>query len=158
MATVVRTIVVVLSYLAASLGAGCVLALWIAVLLFQDVAPHKTDVNDMKLLMLMPVVMSESAAVLGLLPAIPAIIYSERKSVRSLWFYLYGGALVGIASYLLYLGILVSPEPGEALSVLRHSMSFPAWGMWLAVSLSGFFGGFVYWLARGRRAGVRTIS
>jgi hypothetical protein len=158
MVTLVRTIVAGLSYLAASLGAGCVLALWVAFLLLQDEAPHVISVDDMKRLMLMPVVLSVSAAVLGLLPAIPAIIYSERKSMRSLWFHLYGGALVGIAGYLLYLGILVSPEPSATLGVLRHSMSFPALGMWLAVGLSGFFGGFIYWLIRGRRAGIRTIA
>jgi hypothetical protein len=113
------------------------------------------DSLDLKLLIALITVPSEIIAVLALLPAMPVIVCSERRGIRSFWFYTYAGALTGPVSYFLYLAIIALPEPNKAIQVLADSFAFPGWGMWLITSFSGFFGGLVYWLMAGRSAGIQ---
>jgi hypothetical protein len=157
MSAVVRILLIAASYLAASFGAGCALSLGVLCVIRAQSSEllRIADSPDLKLLIAMIAVSSEFTAVLALLPAMPVIVYSERRGMRSFWFYTYTGALIGPVSYLLYLGIVTLPEPNEALRVLAHSFAFPGWGMWLLTAFSGFFGGLVYWLMAGRSAGIQ---
>ena len=160
MTPVVRVFVIALSYLAASLGAGCALSLWVffEIRLSSSELFHIPESHDLKGLIAMIAVSSQFTAVLGLAPALPAIVYSERRRVRSFWSYAYGGALIGLLSYVLYFAVLTLPEPTQALQVLRHSFAFPGWGIWLLTPFSGFSGGIVYWLVAGRNAGIQRAS
>jgi hypothetical protein len=113
------------------------------------------DSPEVKFLMAMIAVSSEFPAFLALLPAMPVIVYSERRGMRSFWFYTYAGALIGPVSFLLYLGIVTLPEPSKALRALARSFAFARWGIWLLTVFSGFFGGLIYWLMAGRGAGIQ---
>jgi len=88
-------------------------------------------------------VSSEFVAVLALLPTIPLIVYSERRGMRSFWFYAIAGALIGPVSFLLL------------TRALAHSFVFPGWETCLLTAFSGLFGGLIYWLMAGRSAGIR---
>jgi hypothetical protein len=160
MSLVVRILLIVASYLAACFGAGCALVLGVLCVIRSQSSElvRIAESPDLKHLVAMIAVSSEFIAILALLPAMPVIVYSERRGTRSFWFYTYAGALIGPVSYLLYLGIVTFPEPNEALRTLAHSFAFPGWGIWLLATFSGFFGGLVYWLMGGRGAGIQRTS
>src|SRR5215470_8304651 len=157
MSPVVRFLLIAASYLAACFRAGCALLLGVLCVIHSQPSEllRIADSPDLKHLMAMIAVSSEFTAVLALLPAMPVIVYSERRGMRSFWFYTYAGALIGPVSYLLYLSIVTLPEPNEALRALASSFAFPGWGIWLLTAFSGFFGGLVYWLMAGRSAGIQ---
>jgi hypothetical protein len=145
------------SYLAASLSAGCVLSLLLAMLFGPEDLLRTANLLGLKRLTAMTALFSGFSATLGLLPALAAIVYSERRGVRSFWFHTYAGALVGTMSYLLFLGILTFPEPKDTFLVLSHSLGFPAVGVWLVTTTAGFLGGLVYWVLAGRSAGILRV-
>jgi hypothetical protein len=148
---------IALSYLASSLVAGSILFLWLSL----TISIHSGKLflfpgaYGLKGLFVMIAVASELTAVLGLVPALPAIIYSERRGVRSFWFHAYGGALIGLGAYFLYLMVLALPDPAQVFDLLENSFVFPGYGMWLATALSGFCGGIMYWILVGRNKVVR---
>jgi hypothetical protein len=157
MSPVIRILLIAASYLAASLGAGCALSLGMLYLSRSQSGEllRVAASPDLNILMVVIAVSSEVIAVLALLPAMPVIVYSERRGVRSFWFYAYAGALIGPMSYLLFVGISTLSEPNKALGVLAHSLAFPGWGIWLLTAFSGFFAGLIYWLMAGRSAGIQ---
>ncbi|WP_407155653.1 hypothetical protein [Bradyrhizobium sp. STM 3557] len=149
-----------MSYLAASLVAGSILFLWLSL----TISIHSGKLflfpvsYDLKGLLIVIAVSSELAAVLGLLPALPTIIYSEQRGIRSFWFHAYGGALIGLGAYLQYLMVLALPDLAQVFDLLENSFAFPGYGMWLATALSGFCGGAMYWILVGRNKVVRRAD
>jgi hypothetical protein len=160
MTTLIRVLVISLAYFSASLAVGCILSVWLffAIRFSSGELLHIPDSRELKGFIGSIVVSSEFVALLGLGPALPAIVYSEKRNVWSFWFYAYGGALIGLLSFAIYSIALALPEPTQVLLRLLHSFDFPAWGMWLLTTLSGFVGGAVYWLIAGRNAGLRRVG
>ncbi|MGD9866980.1 MAG: hypothetical protein AB7U38_03165 [Hyphomicrobiales bacterium] len=85
-------------------------------------------------------------ALAAMLPAAPALVYAERKAIRSLRIYAAGGAVLAPLSGLVY-GLLFAgldfqkPAPSIALA-------------WAALAAAGAVYGLIYWLIAGRRAGA----
>lgn len=157
MTYLVRALVISLTYLVASLAAGCAFSLWLFFVVRFSSAEllYVPGSRDLIGLAASIVVSSELVAVFSLGAALPAIVYSEKKHVRSFWPYCYGGALIGLFGFALY--YLAQALPGST-QILLKSFEFPAWGNWLATTLSGFVGGTVYWLVAGRHAGSRSVG
>lgn len=151
---------ILLSYLVASLAAGCVLSVWLffVVRFSSGKLLHVPGSGELSFLAASIVVSSELAAVFALWPALLAIVYSEKRRVRSFWLYAYGGALIGLLSFAIYFLVLALPEPTQVVPLLVRTFDFPVWGVWLLMMLSGFFGGAMYWLIAGRNAGIRGIG
>lgn len=160
MAPVVRVLVIVLSYLLASFGAGCTSLLWLffAIRISTSELLRIPNLLDLKGFLALIMVSTEFTAVLGLAPSLLAIVYSEHRRMRSFWFYAYGGAMIGLLSCALYLAVLTLADPAQAPPALGYFFAFPGWGMWLLSAFSGFSGGIVYWLLAGRNAGLQRAT
>lgn len=156
MAVFLRLLTIVLSYLVASLVAGCVL---LSSLIFV-VTPIKPSVSMRELNTLLPSILSTSmlVAALAVGPALLAIVFAEKKKIRSFWLHAYGGSLIGVVSFVVYSLALTFPDPMHVFSLLFESFTFPAWGGWLLVMFSGFFGGATYWLIAGRNSGTQRVG
>lgn len=156
MIPVVRILLIAASYLAACFGAGCALLVGAFCIIRAQSSEMLRIADSLDLTLLMAVIgVSEFIAVFALLPAMPVIAYSERRGVRSFWFYTYAGALIGPLGYLLYVGVITLSDPNEALRALARSFMLPGSGIWLLTTFSGFFGGVTYWLLAGRSAGIQ---
>lgn len=108
-------------------------------------------------------------ALFALLPALFAIIYTERKGVRSAIFYAAAGAVTGVVSYGLYLLLLIS---GSLWSMYK-AWSASGTGLlanlsisdmlqfavtWLLVfAVPGLAAGLAYWSLAGRTAGMASM-
>ncbi|NJO32114.1 MAG: hypothetical protein HC869_02305 [Rhodospirillales bacterium] len=102
----------------------------------------------------------------ALLPALPVIVHTERKRIRSLPYYLIAGALTGIVSLALALALFFAPtlsawltgtlpssaaqgRSGAALMILGWALMFVP---------PGLGAGFTYWLIAGRTAGGNAAA
>ena len=91
-----RFLKIVVGYLAASLVAGFVYSIALALKFSSGVG------QGLRLALAGTVLFGVYVAFLVLLPGIGGIIYAERTGARSVLFYAAGGALAGIVSYGLY--------------------------------------------------------
>lgn len=148
-----RILLIAGSYLCACLAAGSTISLLFVGLILSHGSFDLISPPALKALAAAIAVSSGFGAVLGLLPALPAIVYSERRGVRSFWFYTYGGSMIGLLSYSLFLGAFTRPEPDEVF----RGFTFPHVGVWLMVACAGFLAGLVYWLMAGRSAAVSPL-
>jgi hypothetical protein len=91
-------------------------------------------------------------AIFAFLPALVGIIYAERHTVRSAFFYGAGGIVVGIASYALFALVLIL-QAGTAKGFFGDMTAWAIMSLILVFGVPGMAGGLVYWLIAGRNAG-----
>jgi hypothetical protein len=143
-----RTSVILMSYLVGCLVVVItpVIAVQIAILMSFGRIPDWWSFDMLKQASGGAIILS-LFAVLAALPAYVAIVYAERRAIRSAWFY----GLTG-------LGAAWFPTSRLLADFVQHSSLAAAVSGLLLVSFEGLLGGPTYWALAGRHAGVSPTS
>jgi hypothetical protein len=142
-----RTSVIVMSYLIACLVVVItpVTVVQIAILMPLGRIPDWWSLGLLNQASGGAVILSLFAVLAGALPAYVAIVYAERRSIRSAWFY----GLAGIGAAWFTTSRLLA-------DFVQHSSLTAAVLGLLLVSFVGLLGGVTYWALAGRHAGVSS--
>jgi hypothetical protein len=140
MALIVRIVVVLFGFFAAGLAAGAVV---IAAVVFPEVSQVDLGLDD-STLRLIAVYGFIFISGFALLPAMIVALITEAFGIRSLLFYVVGGAIVGAACYLSLVPFDTATMSFQG--IIRRELE--------VMTGAGIVAGFVYWLIAGRRAGA----
>jgi hypothetical protein len=138
-----RALTIVWAYISACVAAGLALALVYLALSFRSsLAPTATDaVGYLLLPFMMAIFFAVYIAIFALPAALPTIILTERKGVRSPLTYAATGAMAALIGCAIY--VLVVEDAGSITAA------------WIFVA-PGTVGGLTYWALAGRNAGIAS--
>lgn len=141
MSLFIRIFVVFFALMLAILAAGLALAIGV---MAPDVVTVTTDPIEHFTFFAVQFFATSFVGFAAFLPALALIAIAETFDIRTIFYYAIGGAAIGLFAYY-----------GSNISVaLENTTDLPpvAFGLQL-VAAAGIIGGFVYWLAAGRKAG-----
>ena len=140
-----RPVVILGGYIGACIAAGLALALAYAV---SPGLRNPGGVDQLGLLYALTGVASMFIGMFALLPALPFLIYTERRSVRSPVFYAVAGVLVAVLSFIAYVTLFGrGPNAVSVKEIVRDSAAI------VLFAPAGLVAGLTYWLISGRSAG-----
>jgi hypothetical protein len=137
-----RIIVILFALIVSTMTAGFVLSIGI---ISPDWAGADADPFERLSFFVFAFFATSFVGATATLPALVLIVFSEAARMRSLLYYGVAGALVGLAAYF---GSDISARLENTTDVVPvgHALQLAA--------AAGIFGGLVYWLIAGRRAGA----
>jgi hypothetical protein len=141
MAFITRFFVIFLGFLIAIMAAGIVLAIGVVA---PDFSGIDSDPIERVSFFGFAFLAASYAGATALLPALAAIVLAEVAHMRSVLYYGFVGALIGLAAF----------YSVDLSAALEDTTDIPPVGHGLELAAAaGIVGGLVYWLIAGRNAG-----
>jgi hypothetical protein len=143
MAFITRLVVIFLGFLIAIMAAGLVLAIGVVAPDFNGI---DSDPIERVLFFGFAFLAASYAGATALLPTLAAIVLAEVAHMRSVLYYGFVGALIGLAAFY-SVDLSAALEETTDITPVGHGLELAA--------AAGIVGGLVYWLIAGRTAGRR---